>query len=76
MEANSRPAHRNVNDGIPKELPSMSYITIDDAIHRIITMGPHARLAKVDIKHAFRLTPVYPADRHLLGMGMGKLDIH
>jgi len=30
--------------------------------------GPHSLLAKVDIKSAFRLIPVHPADRHLLGM--------
>ena len=64
----SFPAHKSVNDGIPKELCSMSYVTIDDAIQKIISMGPDAKLAKVDIKHAFRLIPVHPADRHLLGM--------
>ena len=64
----SFPVHRSVNDGIPKELCSMSYVTIDDAIRRIISVGPGAKLAKIDIKHAFRLIPVHPADRHLLGM--------
>ena len=65
----SFPAHKSVNDdGIPKELCSMSYVTIDDAIQKIISMGPDAKLAKVDIKHTFRLIPVHPADRHLLGI--------
>ena len=61
----SFPAHKSVNDGIPKELCSMSYVTIDDA-------GPDAKLAKVDIKHAFRLIPVHPPTGH----GMGKLYIY
>ena len=31
-------------------------------------MGRGTLLAKVDIKHAFRLLPVHPADRHFLAM--------
>ena len=46
----------------------MSYVTIDDAINRILTLGPGSLLAKIDIKSAFRLIPVHPADRHLLAM--------
>ena len=30
--------------------------------------GKRTMLAKVDIKSAFRLLPVHPVDRHLLGM--------
>ena len=57
-----------VNDGIPKHLCSMSYVTIDDAIQNIITLGPGTLLAKIDIRSAFRLIPVHPAGRHLLAM--------
>jgi len=42
--------------------------TIDDAINQVIKLGKGALLAKVDIKIAFRLLPVHPADRHLLQM--------
>lgn len=45
----------------------MSYVTIDNAIQRIISMGQDIRLAKIYIKHAFRIIPVYPADCYLLG---------
>ena len=31
-------------------------------------MGPGTLLAKIDIKSAYRIIPVHPADRHLLGM--------
>ena len=64
----SHPKGRSINDGIPKDLCSMSYITIDDAIERIVALGPGTLLAKIDVKSAFRLIPVHPADRHLLAM--------
>ena len=46
---------------------SLSYITGDDAIQEIMKTGPGTPLAKVDIKSAFRLLPMHPADR-LLGI--------
>ena len=64
----SHPKGASVNDGIPKHLCSMSYITVDDAISRIITLGRGTLLAKIDIQSAFRLIPVHTADRHLLTM--------
>ena len=64
----SHPKMHSVNDGIPKSLCGLSYITIDDAINKILELGPNTLLAKLDIKSAFRLLPVHPADRHLLAM--------
>ena len=64
----SHPKQHSVNDGIPKELRSISYISTDDAIGQILTIGKNCLLAKIDIKSAFRLIPVHPADRHLLAM--------
>ena len=64
----SYPKGRSVNDGVPKELCSMVYITIDDAIKKINDLGPGSLLAKIDIQGAFRLIPVHPVDRHLLAM--------
>ena len=64
----SHPTEFSVNDGIPKHLCSLSYITIDTAIRQILAFGPGTLLAKIDIKSAFRLLPVHPADRHLLAM--------
>ena len=68
----SHPVGSSVNDGIPKELCSLSYITVDTAINHIIELGPGALLAKMDIKSAFRLLPVHPSDRHLLAMKWNK----
>ena len=59
---------QSVNNGISKQLCLLKYITVDAAISHIITFGPGTLLAKIDIKHAFRLLPVHPADRHVLAM--------
>ena len=64
----SYPKTNSMNDGIPKVLCGLSYITIEDAIHRIIQLGSNTWLAKLDIKSTFRLLPVHPGDRHLLDM--------
>ena len=64
----SHPANCSVNGGIPKELCSLTYITVDSAIQHIQQFGQGTLLAKIDIKSAFRLLPVLPADRHLLAM--------
>ena len=64
----SHPKHHSINDGVPSSLCSIQYITIDDAVQKIIDWGPGTQMAKIDIKSAFRLIPVHPADRHLLGM--------
>ena len=62
----------SVNDNIiPKTLCSLSYITVDDAIERILELGPNTLPTKVNIKSAFRLLPVHPEDRNLLGMQWG-----
>ena len=67
----SHPAGRSINDGIPKDLCSLTYITVDTAIEQIMASGRGTLLAKIDIKNAFRLLPVHPADRHLLAMKWG-----
>ena len=64
----SAPAGVSVNDGIPKDLYSLQYVTIDDAINMILRLGRGTLLAKIDIRKAFRLCPVRPEDRPLLGI--------
>ena len=64
----SHPKSHSVNDGIPKSLCGLSYITVDDAINKILELGPNTLMAKIDIKSTFRFMPVHPADRHLLAM--------
>ena len=43
-------------------------MTVDNAVDQIIRTGRGARLAKIDVKHAYRNVPVHPDDRLLLGM--------
>jgi len=69
----SHPINGSVNGGIPKLLCSLKYITIDSAIEHIQQIGQGVLLAKIDIKSAFRLLPVHPADRHLLAMRWDQL---
>jgi len=64
----SHPVDFSINDGIPKDLCSLTYITVDTAINHIIELGSGTLLAKIDIKSAFRLLPVHPSDRHRLAM--------
>ena len=64
----SHPSGHSINDGIPKDLCSLTYITADTAIDQIMALGKSTLLAKIDIKSAFCLLPVHPADRHLLAI--------
>ena len=64
----SVPAGVSVNDGIPKDLYSLRYVTIDDAINMILRLGRGTLLAKIDIRNAFHLCPVRPEDQPLLGI--------
>ena len=64
----SSPEGGSVNDGITSELCSISYASVDDAVRMILQLGKGTLLAKLDIKEAYRIVPVYPGDRHLLGI--------
>ena len=62
----SRPLGSGVNDFINKDDYSLQYCNVDDAIRHLLSYGVGANMAKLDIKHAFRLIPVRPADWPLL----------
>lgn len=64
----SSPEGASVNDGIAEDLCSLSYVTIEDAAREVVSYGPGCLLSKVDIKQAYRMVPVHPEDRLLLGM--------
>ena len=44
------------------------YVTVYDTIAKILKSGPNTLLANVDIKYAFCLLPIHPADKHFLTM--------
>jgi len=58
----------SVNNGIPESLRSLSYVTIQDAAQGVVSMGKGVRLAKVDIRSAYRIVPVHPDNWQLMGM--------
>ena len=62
------PEQPELNDGIPKSLCSLKYPSVDNALHYIRSFGPGTLLLKVDLKSAYRIVPVHPLDRHLLGL--------
>ena len=64
----SAPHGSSINDYIDSSLYSLSYCSIDDAYKIINKLGPGALLSKIDLKDAFRLIPVRPADWNLLGI--------
>ena len=64
----SFPRGSSLNDGISCEHTSVSYATVEDAIRLVKATDPGCFLAKTDIKNAFRILPIRPADYPLLGI--------
>ena len=64
----SSPKGRSVNDAISKELCSIAYVSLDDAVAWIQSLGRGCMLAKLDLREAYRAVPFHPSDQHLLGV--------
>ena len=64
----SSPDGQSVNDGMDRAQCSIKYASIDDAVQLIRGLGEGSLLAKLDLKDAYRIVPVHPDDRPLLGM--------
>ena len=62
------PIGLSINDFIDSNTYSLSYCSVDDAYAFINQLGPGTLLCKIDLKDAFRLIPVHPADWNLLGI--------
>lgn len=62
----SQPLGESINEGIIDEFCSVKYTPFDAAVDMVKSIGWSASLAKMDIKHAFRLCPVRKADWPLL----------
>ena len=63
----SSPRGSSINDGIPPDICSVHYSRFDDAVDLVLQHGSTTYMAKLDIRHAFRLCPVRPQDWPLLG---------
>lgn len=46
----------------------MTYVSVDTIADQVWALGKGTRMAKMDVKSAYRLIPVHPLDRPLLGM--------
>ena len=64
----STPHGASVNDGISREFAFLSYVSVDMIADRVRSLRVGTLMAKLDIQSAFRIVPVHPADRLLLGM--------
>ena len=62
----SQPSCESINEGILEEYCSVKYSSFDAAVDMVKSVGQSAYMAKLDIKHAFRLCPVRKADWQLL----------
>ena len=62
----SQPQGEAIKEGIIEEFCSVKYTSFDTAVDMVKTVGQAASLAKLDVKHAFRLCPVRKADWQLL----------
>ena len=72
----SFPKNHSVKDGIPRDLSSLSYASVDDAVECILALGRGTELVKIDLKNAYRMVPVHPEDHHLLAISwMGQTYI-
>ena len=66
----SFPTNASVNSGINPLDATVSYETLDNVIQLVQLLGAGALISKVDIEAAFRIIPVKPCDRYLLGFSM------
>ena len=64
----SSPEGSSMNEGIDPLSCSMSYVSVQDAMMEISLLGKGALMAKFDVKDAYRIVPVHPVDKHLLGI--------
>ena len=64
----SSPENASVNDDIPSELCSLHYTSVERVATAAMRLGCGTLLAKLDVKSAYRLIPVHPSDRPLLGI--------
>ena len=66
----SYPEGTSINDGISKDLCTVQYQTIGDAIKLAKHYGKGSLLSKTDIENSFRLVPINKQDYDLLGFSI------
>ena len=46
---------------------SLRYTRVDEVVRQFVQLGPGVLMAKLDVKSAYRIVPMHPQDRPLLG---------
>ena len=64
----SFPERGNMNSGINAALCSLQYTSVENISLALRSLGRGALIVKLDVKAAYRLIPVHPEDRPLLGI--------
>ena len=64
----SSPEGHSVNDAIRRDLCSVLYTSVDQAVVLAQSLGQGCLLAKLDLKEAYRAVPVHPSDQCLLAV--------
>ena len=64
----SSPDGHSVNGSIRKDPFTVQYKKVDNIIDGIMSLGRGTLLAKFDVESTYRIVPIHPNDRHLLGM--------
>ena len=64
----SHPRGASINDGVDSQLCSLSYTSVEAAATKVLELGLGSLIAKLDLESAYRMIPVHPQDRPLLGM--------
>ena len=63
----SFPEGASINDGIDSRFCSIQYMSVDKIAKAAQSLGAGTLMAKLDIQAAYRLVPVHPDDRSLMG---------
>ena len=63
----SFPEGASVNDGIDSRFCSIQYTSVDKIAKAAQSLGAGTLMAKLDVRAAYRLVPVHPDDRGLMG---------
>ena len=64
----SYPKGSSVNDFIPYYCSTVKYASVKDAVRLLKRLGKGCFMAKTDVKSAFCIIPIHPADYSLLGL--------
>ena len=64
----SYPKGSSVNHFTPDYCSTVKYASVGDAVKLLKRLGKSCFIAKTDVKSAFRIIPIHPADYSLLGL--------